>query len=142
MPLQNQARSSSGSAIVELPVDQRGQPARRIEGEERVGCADVAVDDAGVEIVRNIGAQPVACERVAGQFAPREIIELLIASDLAFPAVDLPFEEIVGAPEIFETHRPIIDVGEGRSEEHTSELQSLMRNSYAVCCLKKIKTNI
>src|SRR3546814_7912959 len=29
-----------------------------------------------------------------------------------------------------------------RSEEHTSELQSLMRNSYAVCCLKKTKTNI
>src|SRR3546814_7715865 len=25
----------------------------------------------------------------------------------------------------------------GRSEEHTSELQSLMRNSYAVLCLKK-----
>src|SRR3546814_6224041 len=25
----------------------------------------------------------------------------------------------------------------GRSEEHTSELQSLMRISYAVCCLKK-----
>src|SRR3546814_5650389 len=24
-----------------------------------------------------------------------------------------------------------------RSEEHTSELQSLMRTSYAVCCLKK-----
>src|SRR3546814_1633275 len=28
----------------------------------------------------------------------------------------------------------------GRSEEHTSELQSLMRLSYAVFCLKKIKT--
>src|SRR3546814_10534805 len=28
-------------------------------------------------------------------------------------------------------------VGEHRSEEHTSELQSLMRNSYAVFCLKK-----
>src|SRR3546814_3299901 len=27
----------------------------------------------------------------------------------------------------------------GRSEEHTSELQSLMRNSYAVFCLKKKK---
>src|SRR3546814_5264467 len=26
-----------------------------------------------------------------------------------------------------------------RSEEHTSELQSLMRNSYAVLCLKKKK---
>src|SRR3546814_3339239 len=29
--------------------------------------------------------------------------------------------------------------GEGRSEEHTSELQSLMRISYAVLCLKKKK---
>src|SRR3546814_20197388 len=28
----------------------------------------------------------------------------------------------------------------GRSEEHTSELQSLMRNSYAVFCLKKKNT--
>src|SRR3546814_4145574 len=29
--------------------------------------------------------------------------------------------------------------GQGRSEEHTSELQSLMRISYAVFCLKKKK---
>src|SRR3546814_2120546 len=29
-----------------------------------------------------------------------------------------------------------------RSEEHTSELQSLMRNSYAVFCLKKKKKQI
>src|SRR3546814_6508667 len=29
--------------------------------------------------------------------------------------------------------------GKPRSEEHTSELQSLMRNSYAVFCLKKKK---
>src|SRR3546814_4048968 len=40
----------------------------------------------------------------------------------------------------------VIDVGlsvvpgGGRSEEHTSELQSLMRISYAVFCLKKKKT--
>src|SRR3546814_6032010 len=33
------------------------------------------------------------------------------------------------------------DLGLLRSEEHTSELQSLMRNSYAVFCLKKKKTN-
>src|SRR3546814_9802261 len=32
------------------------------------------------------------------------------------------------------------ETGTGRSEEHTSELQSLMRISYAVFCLKK-KTN-
>src|SRR3546814_9686488 len=31
--------------------------------------------------------------------------------------------------------------GRKRSEEHTSELQSLMRNSYAVFCLKKKKHN-
>src|SRR3546814_11420326 len=36
------------------------------------------------------------------------------------------FRQIVGVP--------------GRSEEHTSELQSLMRISYAVFCLKKKKT--
>src|SRR3546814_9292497 len=32
-------------------------------------------------------------------------------------------------------------VPEGRSEEHTSELQSLMRNSYAVFCLNKKTQN-
>src|SRR3546814_1828228 len=31
-------------------------------------------------------------------------------------------------------------IAEQRSEEHTSELQSLMRSSYAVFCLKKKKT--
>src|SRR3546814_10124440 len=34
-----------------------------------------------------------------------------------------------------------INVGVERSEEHTSELQSLMRTSYAVFCLQKKKTN-
>src|SRR3546814_1358339 len=36
--------------------------------------------------------------------------------------------------------RPHFDA-ENRSEEHTSELQSLMRISYAVFCLKKNKKN-
>src|SRR3546814_3362614 len=31
----------------------------------------------------------------------------------------------------------LVELGYGRSEEHTSELQSLMRISYAVFCLKK-----
>src|SRR3546814_5280877 len=39
------------------------------------------------------------------------------------------------APLRFEACRA--DVGRVRSEEHTSELQSLMRISYAVFCLKK-----
>src|SRR3546814_9029916 len=32
-----------------------------------------------------------------------------------------------------------LQLGRNRSEEHTSELQSLMRTSYAVFCLKKKK---
>src|SRR3546814_10840282 len=35
----------------------------------------------------------------------------------------------------------ILEMRESRSEEHTSELQSLMRISYAVFCLKKIIKN-
>src|SRR3546814_3089128 len=58
----------------------------------------------------------------------------------------------VGGTEIFQTQRPSrapprgtkgrtsrISVQKARSEEHTSELQSLMRISYAVFCLKKKK---
>src|SRR3546814_8710903 len=36
-------------------------------------------------------------------------------------------------------HRPLSPAESPRSEEHTSELQSLMRISYAVFCLKKKK---
>src|SRR3546814_2807350 len=38
--------------------------------------------------------------------------------------------------------RPFFNGAAGRSEEHTSELQSLMRISYAVFCLKKKKETI
>src|SRR3546814_10630092 len=46
------------------------------------------------------------------------------------------------APVITATFVWLITVLPFRSEEHTSELQSLMRNSYAVFCLKKKKQNI
>src|SRR3546814_2855404 len=50
-------------------------------------------------------------------------------------------------PDRYGRSRPIVGAGDGadgeggrrRSEEHTSELQSLMRISYAVFCLKKKK---
>src|SRR3546814_4349632 len=50
-----------------------------------------------------------------------------LSEDLADRAIAMLAEQRYGAP--------------GRSEEHTSELQSLMRISYAVFCLKKNKTN-
>src|SRR3546814_6629944 len=48
--------------------------------------------------------------------------------------------DLVAAPAGFAA-RPLQAVVQARSEEHTSELQSLMRNSYAVFCLKKKNTN-
>src|SRR3546814_1335163 len=47
-------------------------------------------------------------------------------------------EQVAVAP--FAAHPEILPQ-QARSEEHTSELQSLMRISYAVFCLKKKKTN-
>src|SRR3546814_4314653 len=49
-------------------------------------------------------------------------------------ASSILFQELLS---IIETSRPYIPSMSDRSEEHTSELQSLMRNSYAVFCLKK-----
>src|SRR3546814_4278124 len=48
------------------------------------------------------------------------------------------FEQICELPDYYPTHTEctLLD-GHARSEEHTSELQSLMRISYAVFCLQK-----
>src|SRR3546814_4541472 len=43
--------------------------------------------------------------------------------------------------EVLDTPSSVVLPEAGRSEEHTSELQSLMRLSYAVFCLKKKKNN-
>src|SRR3546814_3018206 len=46
------------------------------------------------------------------------------------------------APSIFPAAFRGVDGSVARSEEHTSELQSLMRISYAVFCLKKKKNTL
>src|SRR3546814_2930023 len=75
--------------------------------------------------------------------APRSVVgtfviagaELALHDDHVDPASISPIA--VTRPRIFRSspnrRRPT-----GRSEEHTSELQSLMRISYAVVCLKKV----
>src|SRR3546814_6792277 len=50
-------------------------------------------------------------------------------------------DAVAVAEEDVVAHPDLVAVVE-RSEEHTSELQSLMRNSYAVFCLTKTTTNI
>src|SRR3546814_10573000 len=57
----------------------------------------------------------------------------------AFAVHGLSNEFLKGAPTFEEKLPEIFDF---RSEEHTSELQSLMRISYAVFCLKKKHTHI
>src|SRR3546814_1941902 len=60
---------------------------------------------------------------------------------LAMQARNIPQTDRVGVVDFgLPSSRPrfaLVDMVAGRSEEHTSELQSLMRISYAVFCLKK-----
>src|SRR3546814_9335950 len=61
------------------------------------------------------------------------VFHLAVIGDLSCGSGLFPFSRRTLAPAVCLPHSL-------RSEEHTSELQSLMRNSYAVFCLKK-KTN-
>src|SRR3546814_5736173 len=53
--------------------------------------------------------------------------------------VALPVPDGLRRPHVRARDRRVAEHFAGRSEEHTSELQSLMRISYAVFCLKKKK---
>src|SRR3546814_6466005 len=74
---------------------------------------------------------PVAIVQVDPRFGPRHGMQLAenFASCRCPCFGDLNHEPLV----------PTLAIAQ-RSEEHTSELQSLMRISYAVFCLKKKKT--
>src|SRR3546814_8699656 len=57
---------------------------------------------------------------------------------LSIEAVMLPGKgKVTSTGKLGDVMKESIQAAESRSEEHTSELQSLMRNSYAVLCLKK-----
>src|SRR3546814_7305692 len=55
------------------------------------------------------------------------------------PRLEITFPEtfIAACRHMGQIKRSRAEAANARSEEHTSELQSLMRNSYAVFCLKK-----
>src|SRR3546814_5000254 len=75
----------------------------------------------------------------------RSDLLVALATSNADEHLDLSIRELIGrvgrsAPTLlFHTYRCLTHVVLTRSEEHTSELQSLMRISYAVFCLKKKK---
>src|SRR3546814_1741334 len=84
-------------------------------------------------------------ERQQRQVEQLKLVQVLVATQpLAFGTVlTAQNTKLVGWPAsslpagVFRTSIGVVD---NRSEEHTSELQSLMRISYAVFCLKKKKT--
>src|SRR3546814_1807565 len=81
------------------------------------------------------------CARASRSARPRQNLAM---TDKPFaPACERNREPILAVlREHFAGSRHVLEVGSGtgqRSEEHTSELQSLMRISYAVFCLKKKK---
>src|SRR3546814_9566506 len=69
----------------------------------------------------------------------REILRAQPADDVAI--VDLAASRLLAAGIVAELDvRDLVPAAVQRSEEHTSELQSLMRISYAVFCLSKKTT--
>src|SRR3546814_4859622 len=59
---------------------------------------------------------------------------------LAREAAGLSLADVATRTRITQRHLEAIEKSDFRSEEHTSELKSLMRISYAVFCLNKKKT--
>src|SRR3546814_4016856 len=78
----------------------------------------------------------------SGEMNMKKTISLLGLPLLAIATMPLAQAEVQGVAPLLKQARYWQSKGRGdlaRSEEHTSELQSLMRSSYAVFCLKKKK---
>src|SRR3546814_3005675 len=90
---------------------------------------DVSVDPTtGSQVGRAVFPTPRGL-LLPGMYARAELVEGTRSNGLTVPIRAVSRDER-GNP-------TALVVGQDRSEEHTSELQSLMRTSYAVFCLKK-----
>src|SRR3546814_507216 len=123
---------------------------------DRPAVADIAGLDqrhavVGVEFQRGVQLPRIIFDPAAGFMMADQLdpLRLAVARDLRKVEIGIGAGEAelvaIGDPVAVPTLIPPLDEhavesilgGEVRSEEHTSELQSLMRNSYAVFCLKK-----
>src|SRR3546814_8302867 len=76
---------------------------------------------------QEVALDALAADRAAAHVRDGDLVDLVEEDDaIGFRVLERGAVDVVGV--------------EPRSEEHTSELQSLMRISYAVFCLKKKKT--
>src|SRR3546814_5776568 len=111
--------------MAELPARQCGEHVPEALEQAFAARLDRALDDLGIGD-REVGRRQRLGHRFRGERHSH--------ARLGVEARKLTrrFEELIGQQAI-----GLPDQREGRSEEHTSELQSLMRISYAVFCLKK-----
>src|SRR3546814_5726463 len=130
-------------ALVGTRGGDRAAVAQLADAMQRV--AELRLDD---------GTQILACvpgERLVSELGPRHAVAQLAVIDTQHVfapepgaarrgvAVGVRVRQGVVDPQrkIGDTQFVVPRLCQGRSEEHTSELQSLMRISYAVFCLKK-----
>src|SRR3546814_415318 len=121
----------------------RGEMADRLARLCRGSGGQLDRDDlAGYRVIRR---RPLVCEYRGHRVVtnpPPSCGGLLIAFALALLGEVAPDELACGSPARLLQLARTMRLTNQRSEEHTSELQSLMRISYAVFCLKKKnKTN-
>src|SRR3546814_9710006 len=114
----------------------------KVGGEQRrahqAGDTRRPVDDDVIDVARQLRRFTV--ERVARQADNAEQPLQSLPAALLRPVQRGTLRVGVDQRDALSTASPFTSEMQGRSEEHTSELQSLMRISYAVFCLKKKKT--
>src|SRR3546814_7386353 len=108
------------------------------DGSSDVCSSDLVDDQARAAALLQVALHDLAHAGI-GQVAARIHDQHVAGLDQGHGLVD---EQVVARPRLDRqraAHQLAAPVVAGRSEEHTSELQSLMRHSYAVFCLKKKK---
>src|SRR3546814_8380638 len=106
-------------------------------------CSSDLAKGQGV-IINTASVQGLQSQKGAAAYAASKGGIISMTRQLALEYAEDNIRVVAIAPGTFDT--PLLrDVAAGipdRSEKHTSELQSLMRISYAVFCLKKKKTRL
>src|SRR3546814_5987901 len=110
---------------------------RRVD-DVRAGLADESVLAEAVERLRVFTKSEAVADQLVGPV--RQQIARIGAEIQAFQELASRWMTAEDARERLPDLGKARDAASARSEEHTSELQSLMRISYAVFCLKKKNT--
>src|SRR3546814_733045 len=104
----------------------------RRETDSAAGLVEIAIAQEAGRLVVSVLDDGVGLPRERDRITGPYVTTRMRGTGLGLAIVKKIVEEHFGSLEFLD--RP---GGGTRSEEHTSELQSLMRNSYAVFCLKK-----